>query len=290
MLEGKNITFSYKNSAKENIAILKRISFQIKEGDFIGLIGTSGSGKTTFIKHLNGLLKADEGDILYNGQSIYAKKYPISGLRKEVGLVFQYPEQQLFGKTVLKDVMYGPLNLGMSEQEAEKSAKESLELVGIAEDYFSVSPLELSGGQKRCVAIAGVLAMNPKILVLDEPAAGLDPETKYMIFELIQRIQQVRNLAIVLVSHHMEDVARFANRVWVMHDGNIMMDGNPREVYGRAEELEKLQIGIPQITHLTKELMAQGIPLPHIAISVEEAEEMLVKLLGERSNDEEEAK
>lgn len=290
MLEGKNITFSYKNSAKENIAILKGISFQIKEGDFIGLIGTSGSGKTTFIKHLNGLLKADEGDILYNGQSIYAKKYPISGLRKEVGLVFQYPEQQLFGKTVLKDVMYGPLNLGMSEQEAEKSAKESLELVGIAEDYFSVSPLELSGGQKRCVAIAGVLAMNPKILVLDEPAAGLDPETKYMIFELIQRIQQVRNLAIVLVSHHMEDVARFANRVWVMHDGNIMMDGNPREVYGRAEELEKLQIGIPQITHLTKELMAQGIPLPHIAISVEEAEEMLVKLLGERSNDEEEAK
>lgn len=290
MLEGKNITFSYKNSAKENIAILKGISFQIKEGDFIGLIGTSGSGKTTFIKHLNGLLKADEGDILYNGQSIYAKKYPISGLRKEVGLVFQYPEQQLFGKTVLKDVMYGPLNLGMSEQEAEKSAKESLELVGIAEDYFSVSPLELSGGQKRCVAIAGVLAMNPKILVLDEPAAGLDPETKYMIFELIQRIQQVRNLAIVLVSHHMEDVARFANRVWVMHDGNIMMDGNPREVYGRAEELEKLQIGIPQITHLTKELMAQGIPLPHVAISVEEAEEMLVKLLGERSNDEEEAK
>lgn len=290
MLEGKNITFSYKNSAKENIAILKGISFQIKEGDFIGLIGTSGSGKTTFIKHLNGLLKADEGDILYNGQSIYAKKYPISGLRKEVGLVFQYPEQQLFGKTVLKDVMYGPLNLGMSEQEAEKSAKESLELVGIAEDYFSVSPLELSGGQKRCVAIAGVLAMNPKILVLDEPAAGLDPETKYMIFELIQRIQQVRNLAIVLVSHHMEDVARFANRVWVMHDGNIMMDGNPREVYGRAEELEKLQIGIPQITHLTKELMAQGIPLPHVAISVEEAEEMLVKLSGERSNDEEEAK
>ncbi len=285
MLEGKNITFSYKNSARENTSILKGISFQIHEGDFIGLIGTSGSGKTTFIKHLNGLLKADTGDILYQGQSIYAKKYSLSGLRKEVGLVFQYPEQQLFGKTVLKDTMYGPLNLGMPEQEAETSARESLHLVGIEEEYFSVNPLELSGGQKRCVAIAGVLAMNPKILVLDEPAAGLDPETKYMIFELIQKIQKARNLAIVLVSHHMEDVAKFANRVWVMHDGNIVMDGTPSEIYGQTEELEGLQIGIPQITQLTKSLMEQGVPLPHVAISVEEAEEMLVKLLRDEASD-----
>ncbi len=283
MLEGKNITFSYKNSARENTEILKGISFQIHEGDFIGLIGTSGSGKTTFIKHLNGLLRADAGEILYQGQNIYKKNYPLSGLRKEIGLVFQYPEQQLFGKTVLKDTMYGPLNLGMSEQEAENSARESLHLVGIDEEYFSVSPMELSGGQKRCVAIAGILAMKPKILVLDEPAAGLDPETKYMIFELIQRIQKVRNLAIVLVSHHMEDVARFANRVWVMHDGNIVMDGTPAEIYGRTEELESLQIGIPQITHLTKALMDQGVPLPNIAITVEEAEEMLVKILGDEA-------
>ncbi len=285
MLEGKNITFSYKNSVRENTVILKGISFQIHEGDFIGLIGTSGSGKTTFIKHLNGLLRADAGEILYQGQNIYKKNYPLSGLRKEVGLVFQYPEQQLFGKTVLKDTMYGPLNLGMSEQEAENSARESLHLVGIDEEYFSVSPMELSGGQKRCVAIAGILAMKPKILVLDEPAAGLDPETKYMIFELIQRIQKVRNLAIVLVSHHMEDVARFANRVWVMHDGNIVMDGSPAEIYGRTEELESLQIGIPQITHLTKVLMDQGVPLPNIAITVEEAEEMLVKILGDEAGD-----
>ena len=177
MLQGKHITFSYSDSAKGKIDVLKDVSFEIREHDFIGLIGTSGSGKTTLIKHLNGLLKAESGEIFFNGENIYSKKYPISKLRKEVGLVFQYPEQQLFGRTILKDVMYGPLNLGMSEEEAEKSAVESLELVGISKEYYHLSPMELSGGQKRCVAIAGVLAMQPEILVLDEPAAGLDPET-----------------------------------------------------------------------------------------------------------------
>ena len=177
MLQGKHITFSYSDSAKGKIDVLKDVSFEIREHDFIGLIGTSGSGKTTLIKHLNGLLKAESGEIFFNGENIYSKKYPISKLRKEVGLVFQYPEQQLFGRTILKDVMYGPLNLGMSEEEAEKSAVESLKLVGISKEYYHLSPMELSGGQKRCVAIAGVLAMQPEILVLDEPAAGLDPET-----------------------------------------------------------------------------------------------------------------
>ena len=187
MLQGKHITFSYSDSAKGKIDVLKDVSFEIREHDFIGLIGTSGSGKTTLIKHLNGLLKAESGEIFFNGENIYSKKYPISKLRKEVGLVFQYPEQQLFGRTILKDVMYGPLNLGMSEEEAEKSAVESLELVGISKEYYHLSPMELSGGQKRCVAIAGVLAMQPEILVLDEPAAGLDPETKNEIFELLCR-------------------------------------------------------------------------------------------------------
>ena len=190
MLQGKHITFSYSDSAKGKIDVLKDVSFEIREHDFIGLIGTSGSGKTTLIKHLNGLLKAESGEIFFNGENIYSKKYPISKLRKEVGLVFQYPEQQLFGRTILKDVMYGPLNLGMSEEEAEKSAVESLELVGISKEYYHLSPMELSGGQKRCVAIAGVLAMQPEILVLDEPAAGLDPETKNEIFELLCRIRK----------------------------------------------------------------------------------------------------
>lgn len=221
MLEGKNISFSYSDPAKGPVKILDNISFQINSGDSIGLIGPSGSGKTTFIKHLNGLLKADCGELLFDGRNIYEKKYPLSKLRKDVGLVFQYPEHQLFGRTVLKDVMYGPLNLGMTEADAEKSAIDSLKLVGIAEDCFSMSPMELSGGQKRCAAIAGVLAMQPKILVLDEPAAGLDPETKRNIFEILERVREQRNAAIVLVSHHMEDVARFANRVWVMHNGKL---------------------------------------------------------------------
>ena len=283
MLQGKHITFSYPDSAKGKIDVLKDVSFEIKEHDFIGLIGTSGSGKTTLIKHLNGLLRAESGEIFFNGENIYSKKYPISKLRKEVGLVFQYPEQQLFCRTILKDVMYGPLNLGMNEEEAEKSAKESLELVGISKDYYQMSPMELSGGQKRCVAIAGVLAMQPEILVLDEPAAGLDPETKNEIFELLCKIREERNNAIVLVSHHMEDVAQFANRVWVMHEGKIAMDGTPEEVYTRVEELENMHIGIPQITHLTYSLIKEGLPLPRPAISVEEAEKMLVRIFkGEK--------
>ena len=273
MLQGKHITFSYPEPAKGKTDVLADVSFEIREHDFIGLIGASGSGKTTLIKHLNGLLKAESGEILFKGENIYSKKYPVSELRKKVGLVFQYPEQQLFGRTILKDVMYGPLNLGMSEEEAGKSAKESLELVGISEEYYQMSPMELSGGQKRCVAIAGVLAMQPEILVLDEPAAGLDPETKHEIFELLCRIREKRNNAIVLVSHHMEDVAQFANRVWVMYKGKIAMDGTPEEVYSRVEELE--------ITHLTYLLIKEGIPLPRPAISVEEAEKMLVEILKE---------
>lgn len=279
MLEGKNISFSYLDPAKGPVKILDNISFQINSGDFIGLIGPSGSGKTTFIKHLNGLLKADCGELLFDGRNIYEKKYPLSKLRKDVGLVFQYPEHQLFGRTVLKDVMYGPLNLGMTEADAEKSAIDSLKLVGIAEDCFSMSPMELSGGQKRCAAIAGVLAMQPKILVLDEPAAGLDPETKRDIFEILERVREQRNAAIVLVSHHMEDVARFANRVWVMHNGKIAMDDTPTKVYKRVEELEEMNVGIPQITHLTYILIQKGIPMPDTAISVSEAEEMLMDIL-----------
>ena len=281
MLQGKHITFSYPEPAKGKTDVLADVSFEIREHDFIGLIGASGSGKTTLIKHLNGLLKEESGEILFKGENIYSKKYPVSELRKKVGLVFQYPEQQLFGRTILKDVMYGPLNLGMSEEEAGKSAKESLELVGISEEYYQMSPMELSGGQKRCVAIAGVLAMQPEILVLDEPAAGLDPETKHEIFELLCRIREKRNNAIVLVSHHMEDVAQFANRVWVMYKGKIAMDGTPEEVYSRVEELKKMNIGIPQITHLTYLLIKEGIPLPRPAISVEEAEKMLAEILKE---------
>ena len=262
---------------------LKDINLEIPQGQFVGIIGHTGSGKSTLIQHLNGLIKATSGQLYYEGKNIYEADYNMRTLRTQVGLVFQYPEQQLFGRTILKDVMYGPLNLGMSEEEAEKSAVESLELVGISKEYYHLSPMELSGGQKRCVAIAGVLAMQPEILVLDEPAAGLDPETKNEIFELLCRIRKERNNAIVLVSHHMEDVAQFANRVWVMHEGKIAMNGTPEEVYGRVEELEEMHIGIPQITHLTYSLIQEGLPLPRPAINVADAEEMLVRIFkGEK--------
>ena len=277
------INYSYSEGTAYQIQALKNVNLEIKDGQFIGVIGHTGSGKSTLTQLLNGLLKATSGHIYVDGEDIYDEDYDMKKLRNKVGLVFQYPEQQLFGRTILKDVMYGPLNLGMSEEEAEKSAVESLELVGISKEYYHLSPMELSGGQKRCVAIAGVLAMQPEILVLDEPAAGLDPETKNEIFELLCRIRKERNNAIVLVSHHMEDVAQFANRVWVMQEGKIAMDGTPEEVYGRVEELEEMHIGIPQITHLTYSLIQEGLPLPRPAINVADAEEMLVRIFkGEK--------
>ena len=282
-IELKNVTYTYSPGTAYEIHALKDINLSIPDGQFIGIIGHTGSGKSTLIQHFNALIRPTSGTITYNGEDIWGEKYDRRALRSEVGLVFQYPEQQLFGRTILKDVMYGPLNLGMSEEEAEKSAVESLELVGISKEYYHLSPMELSGGQKRCVAIAGVLAMQPEILVLDEPAAGLDPETKNEIFELLCRIRKERNNAIILVSHHMEDVAQFANRVWVMHEGKIAMDGTPEEVYGRVEELEEMHIGIPQITHLTYSLIQEGLPLPRPAINVAEAEEMLVRIFkGEK--------
>ena len=282
-IELKNVTYTYSPVTAYEIHALKDINLSIPDGQFIGIIGHTGSGKSTLIQHFNALIRPTSGTITYNGEDIWGEKYDRRALRSEVGLVFQYPVQQLFGRTILKDVMYGPLNLGMSEEEAEKSALECLELVGISKEYYHLSPMELSGGQKRCVAIAGVLAMQPEILVLDEPAAGLDPETKNEIFELLCRIRKERNNAIVLVSHHMEDVAQFANRVWVMHEGKIAMDGTPEEVYGRVEELEEMHIGIPQITHLTYSLIQEGLPLPRPAINVADAEEMLVRIFkGEK--------
>lgn len=281
MLQVKDLSFSYRKEGEENKEILHHISCEIKPGDYIGLIGSSGCGKTTLVKHFNGLLKASSGEIFFENRNIYEKKYPLSLLRKEVGLVFQYPEHQLFGKTVLADVMYGPKNLGMTETEAEKSAKESLKLVGIEEAYFSNSPFELSGGQKRCVAIAGILAMHPKILILDEPAAGLDPETKHMIFRLIGRIRTEKQIAIVFVSHYMEDVAKYANQVWVLHEGKLVLQGTPEEVFSHAGFLKKIGIGIPQVTDLTIKLMEEQLPIARPAVTVDDAEKMLLELVGQ---------
>ena len=276
-----NISYIYEKGTGFERQALKNVSCAIEDGEFIGLIGHTGSGKSTFIQHLNGLVKPTEGHIYYNGRDIYEQGFNMKELRSRVGLVFQYPEHQLFETEIFKDVCFGPKNLGLSQKEVEIRAFESLRLVGIDDNMFYQSPFDLSGGQKRRVAIAGVLAMQPEILVLDEPAAGLNPETKHEIFELLCRIREKRNNAIVLVSHHMEDVAQFANRVWVMYKGKIAMDGTPEEVYSRVEELEEMNIGIPQITHLTYSLIKEGVPLPRPAISVEEAEKMLAEILKE---------
>lgn len=277
LLKGENLRFTYGKGTVRETKVLDGISFEIQEGDFIGLIGTSGSGKTTLMKHLNGLLRADSGEIYFEGRNIYDKKYSLTGLRKEVGLVFQYPEHQLFGKTVLTDTMFGPLNLGMTREEAEASAKESLKLVGIDESYYYVSPFELSGGQKRCVAIAGVLAMEPQILVMDEPAAGLDPETKRRIFGLLENIKKEKKIAIVLVSHHMEDVADYAEKVWILHQGKFLLTGSPKELFTQVRLLQEIEIGVPQITNVTERLMQEGFPIEAPAVTVQEAEEMIIQ-------------
>ena len=279
MMQVKNLTFTYGKRTANECKVLDNISFEIRKGEFIGLIGSSGSGKTTLIKHLNGLLKADSGDILFNGLSIYDKKYVLSKLRKEVGLVFQYPEQQLFKNTVIADVSFGPLNMGMSHEEAEESARKSLELVGIDISYYYVSPLELSGGQKRCVAIAGVLAMNPQILVMDEPAAELDPGTRRSIYQLVEKIKKERNIAVVLVSHHMEDVAEYADRVFVLHDHKLVREGTVKEVFSQIDYLNSIGIGVPQITNVTENLRLKGFPIEHAAITVDEAENMILEVL-----------
>ena len=278
LMEVRNISYTYSPKTAQECRVLEDISLTIHSGECLGLIGASGSGKTTLIKHLDGLLKAGRGDILFEGQSIYRKKYNLTQLRKEVGLVFQYPEHQLFGRTVLADVCFGPMNLGMTRQQAEEAAKKALALVDIGQDKFSLSPLELSGGEKRRVAMAGVLAMEPKILVLDEPAAGLDPQTRATIFHTLTRIKQERQLAIVLVSHHMEDVAQYADRVMVLEQGRLALGGTPRQVFAQADRLRSLGIGIPQITAATQALIKAGTALPRCAVTVEDAEDLITAL------------
>lgn len=279
LMKVTGISYTYGAGTVNEVRVLKDISFTIHKGECLGLMGASGSGKTTLIKHLNGLLKANEGDIQFEGKSIYNKKYKLTSLRKEVGLVFQYPEQQLFCRTVLADVCYGPLNLSMSKEEAEDSARKSLELVGIDESLYYASPLDLSGGQKRCVAIAGILAMKPKILVLDEPAAGLDPGTKHRIFDLLTKIKKELEIAVVLVSHHPEDVAEYADRMMVLNNGHLELIDTPQEVFSRSEYLQKIGMGIPQITTVTQALMKKGIPLPRPAITLQQAEDMFLQIM-----------
>ena len=278
-IEVSHLYYSYDPDHPEKYTI-EDISFIIPQGEFVGLIGQTGSGKSTLIQHLNGLLKATKGDILYGGESIYAPKYNMRQLRFEVGLVFQYPEHQLFETSILKDVCYGPKNQGLSEEQAKERAREALAMMNIGEELYEKSPFDLSGGQKRRVAIAGVLAMRPKVLILDEPAAGLDPEGREEFLDEIRQLHRRSDLTVILVSHSMEDVARFVDRLLVMHRGKLFMDGAPREIFSRTEEMNEIGLFVPQVTFLMQELAKRGLPVgDETVITVEEAVEKIAQAL-----------
>ena len=256
---------------------LKDICLEIPHGEFVGIIGHTGSGKSTLIQHLNGLMKATSGDILYDGQSIYAEGYDMRKLRSQVGLVFQYPEHQLFEVDVISDVCFGPKNQGLSEEESEKNAREALELVGFPEKYYKQSPFELSGGQKRRVAIAGVLAMKPKVLILDEPTAGLDPKGRDEILDQIAKLHKETGMTVVLVSHSMEDVARYVDRIIVMNKGEKMLDSTPKEVFRHYKELEEVGLAAPQVTYVMHDLKDRGFDVSPDATTIEEAADEIMR-------------
>lgn len=279
-IKAENLTYIYgEGTALEQYA-LKNVSFEIPKGQFVGLIGHTGSGKSTLIQHLNGLLKPASGKIYYNGTDIYSEGYQLKELRSKVGLVFQYPEHQLFEVNVFSDVCYGPKNLGLGKEEAEERARKALKQVGLKEKYWEQSPFELSGGQKRRAAIAGVLAMNPEMLILDEPTAGLDPKGRDEILEEISQLHKEQGMGIILVSHSMEDIARYADRLMVMNHGEKAFDGTPREVFEHYRELEAMGLAAPQVTYIVHEMKERGVPLDDGITTVEDAKEAILRLLG----------
>ena len=279
-LEHVNYIYSPDNAFRKQA--LRDINLEIRDGEFIGLIGHTGSGKSTLIQHLNGILKATDGCIYYNEQNIYDEKYRMTELRSHVGLVFQYPEHQLFEMTVLKDVCYGPKNLGLDDAAAEERAREALAMVGMPEKDYEKSPFELSGGQKRRVAIAGVLAMHPDVLILDEPTAGLDPKGRNDILDQISSLHKQTGITVILVSHSMEDVAKYVDRIIVMNRGEVFMDGTPKSIFKNSELLESVGLAAPQVTYLMQELKEKGASVDTEATTVEEAAETIENWLRQR--------
>ena len=270
-IEIKNVNYLYSQGTSYEMHALKNVNLEIPGGQFVGLIGHTGSGKSTLTQHLNGLVKATSGHIYYNGEDIYDEKFSMKKLRSKVGLVFQYPEHQLFETEVLADVCFGPKNLGFTKEEAEEKAKAALRMVGMGEEYDKSSPFELSGGQKRRVAIAGVLAMDPEVLILDEPTAGLDPRGRDEVLDQVSALQRSRGLTVILVSHSMEDVAKYVDRLIVMNQGEVRFDGRPVDVFRHYKELEEIGLAAPQTTYLMQELKKQGADVNTDATTVEEA-------------------
>ena len=273
-----NVNYCYSEDTAYAIWALKDINLEIPDGQFVGLIGHTGSGKSTLVQHLNGLLKPTSGEILYNGRDIFDSDFDKKELRSKVGLVFQYPEHQLFEVDVFSDVCFGPKNLGLPRKEVELRAYTALKQVGLEDEYFYQSPFDLSGGQKRRVAIAGVLAMKPDMLVLDEPTAGLDPKGRDEILDQIAKLRQETGMTIVLVSHSMEDVAKYVDRIIVMNQGSVLYDDVPREVFRHYRELEEVGLAAPQVTYIMHRLKEKGYDVDVDAITIEEAKQAILRL------------
>lgn len=274
----EKLTHIYQPGTAMQSYALRDVSFEIQDGEFIGIIGHTGSGKSTLIQHLNGLMKPSSGRVYFNGEDIFGEGYDLRALRGKVGLVFQYPEYQLFEADVLSDVMYGPKNMGISDEEAETRAKEALELSGLPETFWQRSPFELSGGQKRRAAIAGVLSMHPEVLILDEPTAGLDPQGRDEILETVSGLHKKLGTTILLVSHSMDDIAQYADRILVMNEGNLQYFDTPKRVFRYYRELEKMGLAAPQITYVMHELREDGVDVDASIGTIAEAKEAILAL------------
>ncbi len=274
-----HISYIYGKDTGTPIEALNDVSLSIPDGQFIGIIGHTGSGKSTLMQHLNGLIKASSGTIYFNGEDVYEKGYDLKSLRSKVGLVFQYPEHQLFAETVFADVCYGPKNLGLTKSECELRAYDALRKVGFPDDLIFTSPFELSGGQKRRAAIAGVLAMKPEVLILDEPTAGLDPKGRDEILGQIKTLQKEENMTILLVSHSMEDVAEYVDRIVVLNEGKIFLDNTPEEVFRHFRELEKIGLSAPQVTYIMHDLADAGLPVSTDVTTVTQAADEIARVL-----------
>lgn len=276
----ENLTHVYMPKSPFEKVALNNINLEIEDGDFVALIGHTGSGKSTLIQHLNGLLKATSGNIIVDGMDLSDKKTKLSDIRKKVGLVFQYPEYQLFEETIEKDIEYGPKNLGLKQEEITARVKRAMEMVGLDyETYKELSPFELSGGQKRRVAIAGVIAMEPKVLILDEPTAGLDPHGRDEILDQIKKLHAQYDMTVILVSHSMEDVAKIANRVIVMNKAEVALDGTVAKVFKEIETLENIGLAVPQVTYLIRELRSKGFDISDDIFTIEAAKAEILKIL-----------
>ena len=285
MIKAENVNYIYQQGMPFERQALYDVNIEIEDGSLVALIGHTGSGKSTLIQHFNALVKPTSGKIIINGIDVTAPKADLRLVRKTVGLVFQYPEHQLFEETVYKDIAFGPKNMGFSDEEIDKRVRESAALVGLKEKHLTRSPFDLSGGQKRRVAIAGVLAMNPKVLILDEPTAGLDPKGRDEILATIKKLhEENKEIIIIFVSHSMEDVAKTAERVIVMNDGHVEMQGTVAEVFAQAEHLQKIGLNVPQVTLLTDKLRLAGYDLPENIYTVKYAADAIKKLIGGGGN------